>query len=106
MGYHVEVNWVLKVDETGDLRDPAVQARYRHGFCLTFEKRGARTYPVGVPVLWADGNGNVIGWVSLAEVAVVATNPPVTKVQVGIWHFFDEADRQSHTRIAKEMYHW
>lgn len=106
MGYNVEHNWLLKVDAPGDLRDPAVRARYERGRALVFTKRGARAYPVGVPILFVDSEGNAMGFVSLAEAKVVATNPPVTQVEAVIGRLFDDEERAVVSKILKEMYGW
>lgn len=106
MGYNVEFNWLLKVDIPGDLRDPAVRARYEQGRVMTFTKRGARSYPVGVPLLFVDADGNAMGYVSLAEAKVVATNPPVTHVEAVIGRWFEDQEREVVSRILKQMYGW
>lgn len=106
MGFNVEVNWLLKVDDPGDLRDPAIRARYERGKALVFTKRGARSYPVGVPILFVDADGNAMGYVSLAEAKVVATNPPVTRVEAVVGRFFEDDERAVISKVLKEMYGW
>jgi hypothetical protein len=106
LGYNVEYNWLLKVDAPGDLRDPNVRARYEQGKALVFSKRGARHYPVGVPIMLVEADGSAAGYVMIAQSKVVAVNPPLTHVEAVVGRFFDDEERRLVSQVLKEMYGW